>query len=290
MLQSLALSLLLLQLSAFAFQPRCSSSSKSFSLSRLFNDLTSGNEVGSIISTSKSSEEVESPLVQSFNIFLQGMKTGDGFKQSLADALAGPELDLAAANAKISSLISSAPCVIFSWSVSPFSTKAKKYLDDIGVKYTAVELDRPWSEGNPIRAALGRRVGRTSVPAIFIGGKYVGGCEDGPSAECPGIVKLAFQGRLRPMLIEAKALDADAHVDFAPSYARRAIMSECSSETEETGQHSNQHSHSDSDAKGENGGETKTVVALRGVEPFVDESQLPEFEDNCPSDTDCEIP
>ena len=55
-------------------------------------------------------------------------------------------------------------------------------------------IDQPWSDGNPIRSALGRRVGRTSVPAIFINGVYIGGCDDGPSSEAPGLIPLAFQG------------------------------------------------------------------------------------------------
>ena len=56
-------------------------------------------------------------------------------------------------------------------------------------------VDQPWSDGNPIRSALGRKVGRTSVPAIFIDGVYIGGCEDGPSDAAPGLVPLAFQGK-----------------------------------------------------------------------------------------------
>lgn len=56
--------------------------------------------------------------------------------------------------------------------------------------------DQPWSDGNPIRSALGRKVGRTSVPAIFVNGVYIGGCEDGPSDEAPGLVPLAFQGTI----------------------------------------------------------------------------------------------
>lgn len=54
--------------------------------------------------------------------------------------------------------------------------------------------DQPWSDGNPLRSALGRRIGRTSVPAIFIDGVYIGGCDDGPSEEAPGLIPLALQG------------------------------------------------------------------------------------------------
>ena len=105
-----------------------------------------------------------------FDILFNRIKEGDNFKQALADAMAGASYNVMDANHKIDALIDSAPCVVFSWTVSPFSTRAKKLLDQIGCTYKAVELNQPWSEGNPIRAALGRRVGRTSVPMVFVGG------------------------------------------------------------------------------------------------------------------------
>lgn len=46
-------------------------------------------------------------------------------------------------------------------------------------------------------------VGRTSVPAIWIGGKFVGGCNDGPMG---GIVKLDASGELKGMLEAVSAI------------------------------------------------------------------------------------
>ena len=46
-------------------------------------------------------------------------------------------------------------------------------------------------------------IGRTSVPAIWIGGKFIGGCNDGPMG---GIVKLDNSGELTTMLREVGAL------------------------------------------------------------------------------------
>jgi glutaredoxin-related protein len=40
-------------------------------------------------------------------------------------------------------------------------------------------------------------IGRTSVPAIWIGGEFIGGCNDGPRG---GIAKLADSGELDTML------------------------------------------------------------------------------------------
>lgn len=69
------------------------------------------------------------------------------------------------------------------------------------------QLDDPWSEGNPKRAALGRLTGKSSVPSIWIGGNYIGGCDDGPSDDAPGLVPLAFRGTLRERLEAAGAFD-----------------------------------------------------------------------------------
>ena len=46
-------------------------------------------------------------------------------------------------------------------------------------------------------------VGRTSVPAIWIGGDFIGGCNDGPKG---GIAKLDESGDLQTMLQEVGAL------------------------------------------------------------------------------------
>jgi glutaredoxin-related protein len=58
-----------------------------------------------------------------------------------------------------------------------------------------------------MRAELGKMVGRSSVPAIFIGGKYVGGFDSGvDNMESPGILEMAFKGTLREKLKEVGAL------------------------------------------------------------------------------------
>ena len=141
-----------------------------------------------------------------FRIFQKSTSEGADFKQAVADALAG-EYDRAAAQATIEEYVASAPCVVFTWAPSPFSQKALKYLDVAGATVKNVRLDDPWSEGNPLRAELGRMVGRTSVPCVFIGGAYVGGFDGGvDGAASPGILDLAFQGKLRPLLEDAGAL------------------------------------------------------------------------------------
>ena len=99
--------------------------------------------VSHLFSSPDSDSSSSSPLdglKTGFDIFRKGIKAGDGFKQSVADALAGPELDLSVENARIDAYIKSAPVVVFSWTVSSFSTKAKKSLSSIGASFEAIEL------------------------------------------------------------------------------------------------------------------------------------------------------
>jgi len=46
-------------------------------------------------------------------------------------------------------------------------------------------------------------IGRTSVPAIWIDGAFIGGCNDGPTG---GIMKLDQAGKLDGLLSDAGAL------------------------------------------------------------------------------------
>ena len=119
----------------------------------------------------------------------------------MANVLAG-EYDGAEIQSLIEEQIKSAPCVMFTWERSPACVQAKKAMKLMGILDQVVEfpLDKPWAEGNPIRAELGKKVGRSSVPSIFIGGKYVGGFDGGVSDDAPGIQAMAFQGKLRPAL------------------------------------------------------------------------------------------
>ena len=91
---------------------------------------------------------------------------------------------------------------MFSFSTCPFCKNAKKLLDDLDVKYVALELDQR-QDGYAIRAELAEKTGRTSMPNIWIGGTGIGGCNDGP-----GIMTLQKEGKLEGMLKEAGALTA----------------------------------------------------------------------------------
>jgi len=57
--------------------------------------------------------------------------------------------------------------------------------------------------GYALRAELAGITGRTSVPALFVGGQFVGGCNDGGMG---GVLPLDKDGRLKRMLEEAGAI------------------------------------------------------------------------------------
>lgn len=159
-------------------------------------------------STDDSPSSFFDDLTQRYQLFQKSRSDGYNFKQSTAIALAG-EYDATQVQSTINEYIDSAPCVMFTWEASPSCKQAIKYLDIAGASYKIVRLDNPWSEGNPIRAELGKMVGRSSVPAIFIGGKYVGGYDGGIGDDSPGILEMAFRGTLREKLKDAGAMKSE---------------------------------------------------------------------------------
>ena len=127
-----------------------------------------------------------------------------GFKQWVADAVAG-DFDEPRVAGRLDAHVAGAPVALLSFTTCPFCRRAKAELDERGVPWSALELDED-DDGDALRAMLGRRTGRTSVPAIFVGGRFIGGCNDGP-----GLMPLITRGEFEPMLLEAGVeLDPDA--------------------------------------------------------------------------------
>jgi len=122
-----------------------------------------------------------------------------GAKQWVAERVAG-DFDAAAVDARLDADIGSAGVVMFSFTSCPFCKLAKEALDAKQVAYKAVELDLE-TDGAAMRARLGARTSRTSVPSIWIGGEFVGGLNDGP-----GLLPLDADGALEPKLRAVGAL------------------------------------------------------------------------------------
>mmetsp|Transcript_58397 Transcript_58397/g.127762 ORF Transcript_58397/g.127762 Transcript_58397/m.127762 type:complete len:128 (+) Transcript_58397:266-649(+) len=121
-------------------------------------------------------------------------------KISFAKMQAG-DYDEEAAQKKLEGYIGGDKVVMFSFSKCPFCIKAKKELNDMGVPFTALDLDQMDQEGKELRAELAKKTKRTSMPNIFIAGEGIGGCNDGP-----GLMTLKKEGKLEPMLKEAGAI------------------------------------------------------------------------------------
>ncbi|KAJ8498251.1 hypothetical protein OPV22_008803 [Ensete ventricosum] len=98
---------------------------------------------------------------------------------------------------KAKETVSSNPVVVFSKTFCPFCVKVKQLLDQLGIRYKAIELNFQ-SDGPDMQAALAEWTGQRTVPNVFIGGKHIGGCD--------ATVALHQEGKLEPLLIQAGAL------------------------------------------------------------------------------------
>eukprot|EP00586_Coscinodiscus_wailesii_P013205 CAMPEP_0172506640 /NCGR_PEP_ID=MMETSP1066-20121228/196885_1 /TAXON_ID=671091 /ORGANISM="Coscinodiscus wailesii, Strain CCMP2513" /LENGTH=268 /DNA_ID=CAMNT_0013283755 /DNA_START=23 /DNA_END=829 /DNA_ORIENTATION=- len=161
------------------------------------------SEVSAAVSDKVNS--IQDDLKARYAIVQKSRDEGASFKQIIANVLAG-EYDMNAVKVEVLEMIKSAPCVMFTWENSPSCKKAVEAFDLVGANVKIIRLDDPWDKGNPMRAELGKLVGRTSVPFVFIGGEYVGGYDGGTSDVAPGMVNLAFKGTLSTQLKEAGAL------------------------------------------------------------------------------------
>ena len=107
---------------------------------------------------------------------------------------------------QLDAAVSSAPVVIYTYGLSPFSTEALALLDSMGCKYKQMELGPEWflldGVASNIRAELLSRTGQSSLPHVFVGGRSIGGLYSGT----PGLMELKKQGQLLPMLQAAGAL------------------------------------------------------------------------------------
>jgi len=124
-------------------------------------------------------------------------------KKALVRSLAG-DYDKAETRAKLESLISNEKVFMLSFVKWPFCVKAKAILDNDyeSLKYTVIEVDEA-DDGKALRAEMADLIDRTSVPAIWIGGTFIGGCNDGPLG---GINTLKKNGELTKMLKAAGAI------------------------------------------------------------------------------------
>ena len=80
---------------------------------------------------------------------------------------------------------------IYSSNVCPYCLKAKKLLEDKGVKYQEYRIDK---DSVLVEESIKRSNGRKTVPQIFIDEKHIGGCDD--------LYELEEKGKLDAILAE----------------------------------------------------------------------------------------
>ncbi|CAN1354357.1 Monothiol glutaredoxin-S1 [Linum perenne] len=104
---------------------------------------------------------------------------------------------------QIARLVGDRPVVIFSRSSCDMCHTIKALISGYGANPTVYELDQ-MAEGVAVERALVHHLGcRPSVPAVFIGGQFVGGKLVGSEKQ---VMSLHVQNQLVPMLMQAGAI------------------------------------------------------------------------------------
>lgn len=143
---------------------------------------------------------------------------GDWKIERIVEA-AGLGFDADAMRARLLKEVSTHPVVMFSFVDCPWCLLAKEKLGAMEASSSEpalstgnvriVELEELGREGKALRAAIALATGRTSMPAIFIRGRSIGGFTDGdPCGDpslcydgSPGLEALAASGQLQDMLL-----------------------------------------------------------------------------------------
>ncbi|XP_041347588.1 thioredoxin reductase 1, cytoplasmic-like [Gigantopelta aegis] len=90
--------------------------------------------------------------------------------------------------------------MVFSKKTCPFCLKVKDLFKSLNVEYTALEIDT-LKNVSQYGKVLQEMTGRQTVPNIFIGGKYIGGCDE--------ILKLHAENKLLPLIQQSGDYDYD---------------------------------------------------------------------------------
>jgi cysteine synthase A len=109
--------------------------------------------------------------------------------------LAAPFADKEAVG-RLVELIDGAPVVMFALEWCEFCWSLRKLLKAAGIPYKDVSLDSadlPGDLGLRLRRALTERTGVATIPQLFIGGRFVGGCTDTFDAYTDGSLRKALE-------------------------------------------------------------------------------------------------
>ena len=130
-----------------------------------------------------------------------------GLQQGLAKAMAG-NYDEAAVKANLERQIKMKPAILYGTTTCPFCAKAQEEITSMGAILSVYAFDEE-EEGPAMKAELMKITGQSSVPQVFVGGEFIGGCNDGGIG---GVVPLNGSGKLEEKLIKAGALVPGARI------------------------------------------------------------------------------
>lgn len=105
---------------------------------------------------------------------------------------------------KLQALAADHPVAMLTFNECPYCIESRSILNAKQCSFTELNLDTVGRQSYAYRAELYHMTGRTSVPAIWIGGQFVGGCNDGPLGG--GLMNLNASGRLDDLLQQAGAM------------------------------------------------------------------------------------
>ncbi len=124
------------------------------------------------------------------------------FLSQMVTKMQAGSYDEAEVKAKVERMIKMKPALMFATTTCPFCEKARKEIRSMGAVMSEFDFDEE-EDGMAVKAELIGITGQTSVPQVFIGGEFVGGCNDGGMG---GVVPLKNSGKLEELLIKSGSL------------------------------------------------------------------------------------
>ncbi|WP_229668552.1 glutaredoxin domain-containing protein [Arenimonas soli] len=95
-----------------------------------------------------------------------------------------------------------APLVVYGLSWCEFGWSVRKLFDALGADYRWINLDEPellaTDLGLRLRAALEQRTGSRTLPQVFLGGQFLGGCSETFAAHADGSLASRLDALGRP--------------------------------------------------------------------------------------------
>ena len=106
--------------------------------------------------------------------------------------------------AQLQALVKDHPVAMLTFTECPYCIKARSIFRDKQCEYKELNLDTVGGRASyAYRVELHALTGRTSLPAIWIGGQFVGGCNDGGAMGGGGLMAIHNDGRLDDLLQQA---------------------------------------------------------------------------------------